>query len=274
MNPKMEKELLHLKDIDKNLIPKQFEIFKPYGYTPKDVIDEILIKTGSKKATFNGRLDPMACGCMLVYLDDACQRSKFDTNLGKIYRFKMALGVCSSSCDLLGYPFYVPIHETDFPDVELKIVSFLTTLRNGYAQTLPSLSSFRVSNKEGITQPLWWWDKNNRLTEISIPTFERKLYDFKINSVSRVSLTDLAQTALERISVINLKHTFNQAKILEEWRRMQKQQNGEKLVVFDIQISVSSGFYVRKLVEDIGNHLCIKTITVEIERLAYFPTAT
>jgi tRNA U55 pseudouridine synthase TruB len=266
--------MLYLNEIGPQINKKQFEIFKPFGYTPKDVIDEIISKTGSKKATFNGRLDPMACGCMLVYLDDACQLSNFDTNLGKIYRFKMALGLYTSSCDLLGYPFYVPIHETDFPDVKLKIVSFLTTLQNGYAQTLPSLSSFRVSNKEGITQPLWWWDKHNRLTEISVPTFERKLYNFKINSVSKVSLTDLAQTAIERISIINIKHTFNQAEILEEWRRLQECTADEKLVVFDIQVSVSTGFYVRKLVEDIGKHLCIKTITVEIERLAYFPTAT
>ena len=265
--------MLHLNELDQKIIKKQFEIFKPYGYTPKDVIDEIVIKTGSKKATFNGRLDPMACGCMLVYLDDACQLSKLDTNLGKIYRFKMALGVSSSSCDLLGYPVYDPMHATCFPAVELKIVSFLTTLQNGYAQTLPSLSSFRVSNKEGITQPLWWWDKHNRLSEISVPTFDRKLFDFKINSVSGVSLTDLAQTAIERISLINIKHTFNQAEILEEWRRLQKHAD-EKLVVFDIQVSVSSGFYVRKLVEDIGKHLCITTITVEIERLAYFPTAS
>jgi tRNA U55 pseudouridine synthase TruB len=268
--------MLHLNEIDPQIIKKQFEIFKPYGYTPKDVIDEILIKTRSKKATFNGRLDPMACGCMRVYLDDACQLSKFDTNLGKMYRFKMALGLSSSSCDLLGYPSYEPIAETCLQDVELKIVSFLTTLQNGYAQTLPSLSSFRVSNKEGITQPLWWWDKHNRLSEVSVPTFERKLFDFKMNSVSRVSLTDLSQTAIERISLINVKHTFNQAEILDEWRRLQKHTD-EKLVVFDIQVSVSSGFYVRKLVEDIGSHLCIKTITVEIERLAYFslsPTAT
>ena len=186
----------------------------------------------------------------------------------------MALGISSSSCDLLGYPIYDPMHATCFPDVELKIVSFLTTLQNGYAQTLPSLSSFRVSNKEGITQPLWWWDKHNRLSEICVPTFDRKLYDFKINSVSCISLTDLAQTAIERISLINIKHTFNQAEILKEWRRLQKCTSDEKLVVFDVQVSVSSGFYVRKLVEDIGKYLCIKTITVEIERLAYFLTAT
>jgi len=261
--------MLHLHDINENLKIKQFEIFKPYGYTPKDVIDEIIEKTRSKKATFNGRLDPMACGAMRVYLDEACQQSKFDMSCGKIYRFKMGLGLASSSCDLLGDPYFIPTHEKSMPpNVELNIGSFLTTLQQGYVQTLPPLSSYRVSNKDGITQPLWWWDKNNRLNEIAIPSFDRKITDFKLDSVSRVLLTDIAKTAIERISLISSKHTYNQKEIVEKWRDMLNR-SYEEITVCEMRVSVSSGFYVRKLVEDIGNHLGIKTITIEIERLAY-----
>ena len=261
--------MLYLNELKPHPSIKQFEIFKPFGYTPKDVIDEIITKTKCKKATFNGRLDPMACGCMLVYLDEACYLSKLDLNLGKIYRFKMALGLESSSCDLLGYPKFCKNNdECIIYKMESKINSFLNQLQQSYIQTLPHLSSFRVCNQEGIKQPLWWWDKNNRLSEIIVPSFERKLYDFRVNTLSYVPLRKIVETAIDRISKINLKHIFNQLEIIAEWNKLLNTE--DEVAVLELQVSVSSGFYVRKLVEDIGHYLSVKTITVEIERLSYF----
>lgn len=262
--------MLYIKDLSPNYPNlQQFEIFKPYGLTPKDVIDEIIKKTSAKKATFNGRLDPMACGCMRVYLDNACHLSQLDTGMDKIYRFKMALGIESSSHDLLGFPALDDTDELIIYKIEPKINSFLNTLKTKYIQELPHFSSFRVANRDGVRQPLWWWKKNNKILEVQVPSFERNIYDFKIIGSEYIPLSQVAKIAMERISSIRLNHEFYQQDILHEWHQFLEYPATE-IAVFEMQVSVSSGFYVRKLVEDIGLHIGLKTITIEIERLAYF----
>ena len=262
--------MIYIEDLSLNYPnQQQFEIFKPYGLTPKDVIDEIIKKTSAKKATFNGRLDPMACGCMRIYLDNACHLSQFDAGLDKNYRFKMGLGLESSSHDLLGFPVFDQTDEHIIYKIEPEISSFLHSLKTKYVQELPHFSSFRVENREGLKQPLWWWKKNNKIQDVHVPSFERKLYDFKMNGAEYIPLSRVAEIAIERISNISLKHEFYQREILHEWHKLQEYPVAE-IAVFEMQVSVSSGFYVRKLVEDIGVHLGVKIITIEIERLNYF----
>jgi tRNA U55 pseudouridine synthase TruB len=81
------------------------------------------------------------------------------------------------------------------------------------------------------------------------------------------SLGSIARLAIDRIRLINLKHNFNQLEIIDLWKGFLN--NSEDVAIFEMEISVSSGFYVRQLVKDIGIELGLKTITIEIERLSY-----
>jgi tRNA pseudouridine55 synthase len=266
--------MLNIEDLRPNCSATQFEIFKPFGLTPKDVIDEIIQKTGATKATFNGRLDPMACGCMRIFLDGACRQSQLEMDWDKIYRFKMGLGLESSSHDLLGFPrLGKPMEALSINQIESQMIAYLDSLKTRYVQELPHFSSFRVANHDGIKQPLWWWKKNNKMTEVKIPSFERKLYDFSIIRSNYTHLHHIADVAIERISHVRLNHEFNQQAIIQEWQHLRDSSPASEIAVFEMQVSVSSGFYIRKLVEDIGLQLGLKTITIEIERLCYFQSA-
>ena len=259
--------MIYLTDLEEGNTGK-LQIYKPYGMTPKDVVDFAIKKTGALKGSFSGRLDPMACGCLNIYLDNSCADCKKDEKLDKIYRFKMAIGMSSSSADLLGYPVISIDDEVIVYRLEANICRFLEKLKiSGYLQKQPLLSSYVVKNSDGLKNPLWWWTKHNRIDEIAVVSFPRKLYNYKIVNMDYISICNLAELAIERISLIHPKHDFNQSEIIKKWDNLLS--NNNELAIIEMEISVSSGFYVRQLVEDIGIELGIKTITVEIERLAY-----
>ena len=258
--------MYHLDNFEKTWDGKEiFQIFKPYGYTPKEIVDKVKILTGSKKGAFSGRLDPMACGCLKIFLNDSCKLANEMNFSDKTYRFKFAFNIKSSSGDLLGIPEYTDclkgVRKQD-------IITFLETIKGGnYDQRMPALSSYQVTNENGEKHPLWWWTQNDRLNEVQLPSFNKHLYEYEITGFDCISLSQLAQVAIERISLINKKHTFNQDMILSFWRHLKN--INRSVITFELKVKVSSGFYVRQLVKDIGSFLNLNTMTIEIERLQY-----
>jgi tRNA U55 pseudouridine synthase TruB len=261
--------MIHINDLKPGQTGK-IELYKPYGITPKEMVDIVIEKTGAKKGSFSGRLDPMACGIINIYLNESCLTAKPDDKLNKKYRFKMCIGIHSNTNDLLGIPIIVQNDEIIIYKIEKKIENFLEKLKNSdYIQKQPIHSSYVVRNDENVKNPLWWWAKSNRIDEIVIPSFLRKLYSYKILNTEYKSISSIARLAIERISLIDLKHEFNQLEIIECWKKQLN--NMDEISIIEMEITVSSGFYVRQLVEDIGSELGLKTVTIEIERLSYIP---
>jgi tRNA U55 pseudouridine synthase TruB len=246
----------------------KIQVYKPYGLTPKEIVDIVLEKTGAKKGSFSGRLDPMACGIINIYLNESCLTAKPDDKLNKKYRFKMGIGIHSNTNDLLGIPTVVQNDEIIIYKIEKSIQKYLEKLKTtDYIQKQPIHSSYVVRNSDNIKNPLWWWAKLNRINEIQVPSFLRQLFDYKLLSSEYNSISSIARLAIERISLIHLKHDFNQLEIIEHWKKQLN--NMDEISIVEMEITVSSGFYVRQLVEDIGKELGLKTITIEIERLSY-----
>jgi len=261
--------MIYLQDLIKGQTGK-IELYKPYGLTPKEMVDKALEITGAKKGSFSGRLDPMACGIINIYLNDSCLTSKQDDKLNKKYRFKMGIGIYSNTNDLLGVPTIVETDEIIIYNIQNSISKFLEKLKIGnYLQKQPIHSSYVVRNTDNIKNPLWWWAKLNRIDEIEVPSFMRKLFDYKILKSEYTCIDSIARLAIERIGLIHLKHEFNQCEIIECWKK--QLHNMDEISIIEMEITVSSGFYVRQLVEDIGIELGLKTITIEIERLSYIP---
>jgi tRNA U55 pseudouridine synthase TruB len=76
--------------------------------------------------------------------------------------------------------------------------------------------------------------------------------------------------AIERVDLVNRRNVFKQDEIIEEWRELRNLRGREeKLLEVAIEIEVSAGFYIRKLVEDIGTKLGILATTAEIRRMYY-----
>lgn len=243
----------------------QFDIYKPYGLSPKDVLDAYRTEHPHvKKMAFACRLDPMACGKLPIFTDEACVLADGYSGLDKRYRFKMIVGIHTTSLDLLGF---IDVRKNVMVDPK-EITRHMNDICKHYVQTLPNYSSFAVGNDSGEKHPLWWWSKNKRLHEIKIPSFEKILYEYKIVGEEHTTLSEVAKLAIARIGMINPKHDFKQTEIVAQWESLIKDQTLVQILEFDV--IVSSGFYIRKLVEDLGEKLHVPTATLEIERIDYF----
>ena len=73
---------------------------------------------------------------------------------------------------------------------------------------------------------------------------------------------------INRIDSIKRVNDFNQDFLIQKWENLEHVKN-ELFPILEINVKVSSGFYIRQLVEDIGKYLDVKTTTFEIERLTY-----
>lgn len=244
----------------------QFLVHKPYGSTPKEMLDIVTKETGCKKCAFGGRLDPMACGLMKVFTDDDCRLANQANDEGKRYRFQFIAGIKTTSLDLLGF---ITEYKPKVEIVPEKLEKYLQSIQhpNRYIQKVPIHSSYPVRGKDGKKYPLWWWAKEGKINEVEIPSFPKKLFKFNIIQNITRSYQVIATLAKERIELIDKKHNFSQLDILESWGQEREPNNFQ---VFELEVDVSSGFYVRQLVDDIGAHFNIPTATLEIERLAYF----
>lgn len=257
---------------DEILAAKSYiEVYKPYSMTPLELVQSVVKKVGAKKGSFSGRLDPMACGLTRIFLDENCKGSKEDLACGKRYRFQIVLGISSSSLDMLGFPEYNPNSEIILYGLLSNIDRFLETISKGnYIQELPIYSSYPVVNREGLKKPLWWWAKEKRIDEITIPSAPKYLYHYGNISLIYRPLSEIIEQSIIRIKNINHSMDFNQTKIIECWKQLQNSiQLNTQLPIIQMTVDVSSGFYVRQLVADIGKYLDIPTTTLEIERLAY-----
>jgi len=251
--------------MEKLLETDEGEVYKPIGKTPKEILEFYLKECKKTKGAFYGRLDPMAHGIMKIYFDEKCKLASNQTH-NKIYRFIMVSGFSSTSEDLLGYPRYEKPSKIDF----CKLVEVLEKLKLEEKQLIPIHSSFAVANKHGEKKCLWEWAKERRIHEIERPLLNRKLLSYDKIKYERMTINELINNAIERINLIDRKHSFEQDEIIHEYEKLKEYLTlDEKLEKFTITATVENGYYIRQLVKRISEELEIPLITYEIERIAY-----
>jgi tRNA U55 pseudouridine synthase TruB len=57
---------------------------------------------------------------------------------------------------------------------------------------------------------------------------------------------------------------------MEAWRDIGLYPENKTFKMFTVRVDVSSGFFIRSLVRDIGEVFGVDTMTLEIERVRYF----
>src|SRR4029077_12126698 len=136
----------------------------PWGQTPLQTVKK-LQKQNQKyqniKIGYAGRLDPMADGLLLLLLGRENKKRKKYEDLAKQYEFTVLFGVATDSYDLLGKLTKVcktTINETRIRQATKQFVGT-------YNQPYPPYSSKTVNGK-----PLYFYARENRLSEIIIPT--------------------------------------------------------------------------------------------------------
>jgi tRNA pseudouridine(55) synthase len=246
-------------------------IYKPIGISCVDLIEQLKQKEQYKdvKMGFTGRLDEMAHGSMIILLGDETKKTKQFHDLNKVYKFRFIVGLETDTTSVLGmFQNKIDCNELNNDKICQEILKFNNTQ---FMQEYHVYSSY-CPKHPNLKKPLWWWILNNRLDEIDeMPKKNVNIYDVKINNIKNVSLDDFMEESLENLSKIK-KRNFRQDEIIKQWKKYydkNKEQN-VKFTEFECEIHVSSGFYVRQFVKDIGKQLNLNVVVTEIERLSYF----
>ncbi|BCX13620.1 MAG: hypothetical protein KatS3mg085_152 [Candidatus Dojkabacteria bacterium] len=232
-------------------------IYKKLGETPLEALNKF--KSGNNiedKLAYAGRLDPMAKGLLVVLQGEECKRRNFYQNLDKVYKFKILFGIETDTFDSLGIITKIKLSQIDLDDFK-KIVKELNRVE--LMQQYPSFSSKTVNGK-----PLFWWARNNKLSEIQIPQKKVKIYSLKILKISKLNSKKILSENQKRLELV--KGDFRQKQIKKIWEEKIKNLN-HQFIIAELETKVSSGTYIRSLCSLIGQKLNSCAIAWEIERI-------
>lgn len=240
-----------------NIQENIYIVYKKLGETPKECVERYKLEHPELRdvsITYAGRLDPMAEGVLILLSGEAIEKKEEFLDLPKTYVFKILWGFSTDTSDPLG----VILGKNEIiPDVE-KVKTFLKKSIGSFSQKYPAYSSKPVDGK-----PLFLWAREGKINEIKIPEHEVSLYKAEFISRESVSKNTLSSDIKNNISLV--KGDFRQEKILEMWET--ELENGSENYFLDtVEVSVSSGFYIRQFVSDLASNFNTSALAFHILR--------
>lgn len=204
--------------------------------------------------TYAGRLDPMAEGLVLFLGGEMRHNKELFLKTTKQYQVTLMFGIATDTYDFLGlveknnYPLHNQITNED-------IYKNLVT-NHPLQQKFPAYSSRRY---KGL--PLFMHAKQG----LPIPEISRDITIFEHSECTRyVESTEILFEKLFNI-IKSIKGDFRQGKIIKKWKEI-LQVIPKEVLLYKISLYVSSGFYVRTWVNDLGNILGCKAVTISLLR--------
>ncbi len=228
---------------------------KQIGETPLDLVKRI---KGTSKEThaFAGRLDPMARGQMIILKGIECKQMDAFCKQDKVYEFEILFGFQTDTYDILGI---VESYQFTFPKPKINLISF----SGKQIQPYPPYSSIIVNKK-----PLWMWAKEEKLSEINIPSKNIEIYSLEYLGESTFKHSEeLLGKILAKINKLPLEKQadFRVPQIINRWKEVLGNQF-DKPYFQKFRAHVSSGTYIRSLVHKIGQELGMGAIAWDINR--------
>ena len=196
--------------------------YKNSGITMQQFINIIKEKYTHKKYAFTARLDPMARGIVPILVDDECKDINNHLKSKKIYQVKVILGVQTDSDDPLGIIEKINLVDNFDDFIKQKFHYFST-----------KAISMRTRNK------------------IEDSYHEVELIDSKILSTGYINFNDWKEEIIKNIKTIDITKDFRQNKTIEHWNECKF----DKLPYLELELKVSSGFFVRQFVRDMSIEL-------------------
>lgn len=236
---------------------------KDIGETPYDIITRFKFNNPGVKYSFAGRLDPMARGKMIVLQGEECKKQDSYCAITKVYEFEILFGFSTDTYDILGlldrYSFHYPLPKLDLD---------LERYQGSFKQEYPPYSSIIVNK-----QPLWWWSREGRLSEVTIPKKEVEI--FKLEILGSKVLADnfdlLGEIEKKIFKLDTFRHLeFRVPQILDRWKSVLSLANSDfKPHIKKYRATVSSGTYIRSLAHRIGSDLGIGALAWDIHRTEF-----
>lgn len=233
-------------------------IYKPSGYTINQFINTYKEDHNIKKLCFCGRLDPMARGEILILENEECKQMPKYLNNSKKYNFEIILSIKTDSDDPLGLIEEIDVIDNTFNYTTIynNILSFINNYKIGlYFQKYHIFSSKRIDGK-----PLWYYKKNN--IPVNIPSKKVDIFNVNIHKIKTYEFIEWKNLIINQINTIDKNKDFNQNNIITQW----KNTDMNFLYSIPVDITVSSGFYIRQFVRDISDNINYPLLTFDINR--------
>lgn len=245
------------------------EYIKPVGCTTVQFINKIKDNEKLDKITFSGRLDPMARGKILIFKNEECKLAKDYHSKKKTYQFEVIIGIKTDTDDALGIIDEYIINELNVSNVNdyiLKIVDYMDNIEsNIFEQRYHDFSSkVFFKNKNFV-------DKNKLNLTNKVQIYEKKIlgnniYNYKnwieniIDNINGIDKNNSSQNSSQ--------NSFRQDEIINQWNKISNNNDYKKYIyTVKIELSVSSGFYIRQFVNDMSFKLNIPLMVYDINRI-------
>ncbi|NLE07166.1 MAG: hypothetical protein GX627_00940 [Parcubacteria group bacterium] len=230
-----------------------FNLYKQKGETPLECLQKFRkAKNIQDKMTYLGRLDPLAEGVLLVGSgEDTSQenREKFFA-LDKEYDFVAVFGFATDTYDIMGKV----VREENVDDLnEMEIRKVAMIYEGEREQKYPKYSS-----------KIQGWENYSLASDSS--QFSRKIFIYKLQTNKLETLSHKEFFGRILMDISKVKGDFRQAEILELWQEKLFKHPENKIFLGHFKAHVSSGTYVRSLVNDMGNTLGCGATVLSIKR--------
>ena len=230
-------------------------LWKNEGETPLACIDrarsEGKIIPIDAKATYAGRLDPMASGVLLVLVGDAVHKKEDFLKLDKEYMVEVLLGVSTDTGDILGKV----VVSKEF--IEGDIAQTVGSCVGEFVEEYPKYSSKTVDGK-----PLFQYA--NEGEEVPVPQHTITISSIDLVDTQTMGKQELVDTILSRVTKIE--GDFRQQDIVEKWSEVGRVSEIETFTLLTIRVTCGSGAYMRVLAEKIGRLLDVPALAYSIVR--------
>jgi tRNA pseudouridine55 synthase len=198
----------------------------------------------------------MAEGLLIVLVDDENLKRKEYEQFKKTYESEILFGIETDSYDALGLVTNQASKGTDIDksSLEKALHSFL----GAQTQPYPPYSSPRINGK-----PLFYWARENKLDQIKIPEKQIEIYTITLQSFTQISAKQLQAHILDKIHTI--KGEFRQTAIEDRWNEF-FEKCPDYFQLAKVEVTCSSGTYIRSLAHLIGKKLETYGIALSIKR--------
>jgi len=200
----------------------------------------------------------MAHGLLLLLVGEENKNKKKYENLEKEYIFEVLFGLKTDTYDILGIVNDVEIKKTP-ENLEQQIQKLLPSFIGKQQQPYPPYSSMPVNGK-----PLYYWAREKKLSEITIPSREIEIFDVKLLDSRIISIKKLKEEIVNKISKVS--GDFRQKSILDQWGKVFEINKSVDLSIIRFQISATTGTYVRSVANKIGEEIGTGAIAFDILR--------
>lgn len=233
-----------------------YNLYKQRGETPLECIQRFAKdnpELKGEKMTYMGRLDPLAEGVLLMASGEDVKRKEEFLGLDKEYDFVSIFGFATDTYDVLGKILRVEkLNKITENDIR-KVAAVYEGERE---QKYPDYSSKMISQRKIFM--------NQEKGSLEQASKKINVYRVQFHHLDVLNNKELFGRLLMDISKV--KGDFRQHEILTLWKQYLFNGTDVNYFLGKFSAHVSSGTYIRSLVNDIGNTLGFGATTLSIRR--------